>query len=100
MSRNNNNLLPPGMAPPQGYYNQQMTPAKLLGLQQGTSGTPGASLPRSTAMSGDNVTQWWHPDSPHFWLVVVAGTTLLGISGLQFKLRAGPAKAGAELGKT
>lgn len=100
MPRTGASNLPASMTPANGYWNNQMTPAALLGLKQGTSGTPGAALPPSSAMSGDKAHVWWSPDSPEFWLVVLAGTTLLGISGLSFKLRAGPAKAGAALGST
>lgn len=100
MARTGASNLPGAMTPPEGYWNNHMTPAKLLGLQQGSSGTPGAALPPSSAMSGDRAHVWYSPDSPEFWLIVLAGTTLLGISGLSFKLRAGPAKAGAAVGST
>jgi hypothetical protein len=88
------------------YWNKSMTPAALLGLSRGGNASTGAgpvagaSLPGSSHMSGDKAAVPWSPDSPEFWLVVIAGTTLLGISGLSLKLRAGPARAAASLGKT
>jgi hypothetical protein len=89
------------MSPSEDYWNRMMVPTQLLGLQAGTgSKAAGAVLPSSSHTAGDRGAVWWSPDSPDFWLIGLAVTALLGISGLSFKFRAGPAKAGVSLGKT
>lgn len=78
-----------------------MTPARLYGLTPGTgSRAAGATLPATSHQAGDRGAVWWSPDSPQFWLIAFAIGAVAGISGLSFKFRAGPAKAGASVGKT
>lgn len=81
------------------YWNQQMTPANLLGLSPAAgSKAAGTALPPTTAGAGDMVGVPWHPDSPVFWLLVVAGATIFGVAGASVKVRAFKGKAGASIG--
>lgn len=82
------------------YWNQQMTPGNLLGITPGMSSkAAGAALPPTTAGSGDMVAVPWHPDSPFFWLAIVAGATVFGVFGASVKVRAFKGHAGASIGK-
>lgn len=63
-------------------------------------GAAGASTPATTGGSpGDHGLLPWHPDSPTFWLALVAGATLLGWVGAEFGARVGPAKGDVKVGK-
>lgn len=80
----------------------QLNPATLLNLSPVTptgSSAAGAGLPVTTTTSADHGAKPWHPDSPLFWLAVVAGASLAGIVGASVNLHAGPAKARASVGK-
>lgn len=93
--------LPGAMSPSADYWNRMMIPARTLGLAPGTgSKAAGQQLPGTSHQAGDKGVNWWHPDSPQFWLLLFAGGALVGVSGLSFRFRAGPAKAGAAVGKS
>jgi hypothetical protein len=78
-----------------------LSPARLYGLTAGTgSKAAGHTLPATSHQAGDRGAVWWSPDSPQFWLAVFIGGAFFGITGLSFRFRAGPAKAGASLGKS
>ncbi len=78
-----------------------MTASRLYGLTPGTgSRAAGQALPATSHQAGDRGAVWWHPDSPQFWLAIFIGGAFAGITGLSFRFRAGPAKAGASLGST
>lgn len=81
-----------------------MTPYSMFRLNPGDASgnslpVAGDSLPASTATMGDWGGLPWHPDSPGFWLLVVAGATVLGILGASVDVRAGKARAGGHVGK-
>lgn len=46
-----------------------------------------------------NTPKWWHPDSPLFWLFVIAGATF-GLIGASVSVggHAGPVHAGVDVG--
>jgi hypothetical protein len=93
----------PGYGSPSaaGYFNNQMTASRMLGLAPGSgSKAAGHTLPPTSHQAGDRAVVWWHPDSPQFWLIAFGATALLGVSGLSFRVRAGPARAGASVGKS
>lgn len=78
----------------------QLSPANLFNMGHGSpGGAAGATLPRSSYQSGDRGAVPWSPDSPHFWAAVLIGATLFGVVGASVNFRAGPARAGASLGK-
>lgn len=82
----------------------QMTASGLFGLSPGgmspaSAGGGGDVLPPVSHMAGDRGVVPWHPDSPSFWLIAVGTLTLVGVLGASFNLRAGPARAGASVGK-
>lgn len=93
--------LPGYGSPAAANYFNNMTPTRLLGLAPGTgSRAAGQALPRTSHQAGDSAAVWWHPDSPQFWLLAFAVTAVLGVSGLSFRVKAGPARAGASVGKS
>jgi hypothetical protein len=86
------------------FWNQ-VTGPKMLGMSPANGAvlqtpTAGASLPSSTVTGGDNAMLPWSPDSPTFWLVLIAGATVFGIAGASFRVRVGKGHAGANLGAT
>lgn len=89
----------PGMPSGATDFNSRMSATALLGIRAGTgSGAAGAALPPTTAGAGDAVSVPWHPDSPVFWLLLLTGATVLGITGASVKVRAFKARAGAGIG--
>lgn len=93
--------MPGGPAPLGAFYNNSMTPSSLLGLPAGTgSKAAGASLPPVTHSGPDKGAVPWHPDSPLFWLVVIGGLTVAGVTGASVRVRAFKGRAGAEVGTT
>jgi hypothetical protein len=93
--------LPGSMTPGADYWNSQLTPSALLGLSPGVqTKAAGAGLPPVSAAGGDSAHVPWHPDSPQFWLVVIAGATVLGLAGASVRVRAFKGRAGASLGST
>jgi hypothetical protein len=71
----------------------------LFGQLPTAARTDGAGLPRSTATSLDKAPSILSPDSGAFWLAGVIIATALGIAGASVRVHAGPAKAGASIGK-
>lgn len=91
--------LPGSMTPGADYWNTQLSPSALLGLSPAVqTKAAGAALPPVSAAGGDNSHVPWHPDSPEFWLVVIAGATVLGLAGASVRVRAFKGRASAELG--
>jgi len=90
----------PGAMPTTDFYNQRMTPANLFGLNPGApSKAAGHALPLTSVTGGDRAFVPWSPDSPVFWLVVVAGATLLGLTGASVKVRAFKRRASVDVGE-
>lgn len=77
----------------------QLNPYNLFGMSPGAARTDGAGLAQSTATSLDHGPNPFSPDSGAFWLAAVIVLTALGIAGASVKLHAGPARAGASIGK-
>lgn len=76
------------------------SPSSLFNISPGGhGGGAGETLPRTSHMVGDRGAVPWSPDSPQFWAVGLLAATLLGIVGASVSFRAGPARAGASLGK-
>lgn len=73
----------------------------LPGAGAGGKSAAGASLPPSStsAAAHDGGDRPWSPDSPIFWIAVIAGASFAGIVGASVHLHAGPARAGASIGK-
>lgn len=91
----------PGAMPTTDYWNQRMTPASLFGLSPGApSKAAGQALPPTSVMGGDRAFVPWHPDSPVFWLLLITGATVLGITGASVKVRAFKGRGSANLGTT
>lgn len=83
------------------YLTGQFSAASLLGLSPANqSRAAGMALPLSTHVGGDKASLPWHPDSPMFWLAVIAGATVVGLAGASVRLRVGKGRAGAQLGTT
>lgn len=61
-----------------------------------TSGLDGVAKP---SPADQIVSQWWHPDSPVFWLFAIAAVTF-GLVGASVNVggRAGPLHAGVDVG--
>jgi hypothetical protein len=81
-----------------------LNPLAAFGLNTATSSGPsaaGAGLPSTSAGASahDQGDSPWHPDSPIFWVAVIAAASFAGIVGASVNLHAGPAKAGASIGK-
>jgi hypothetical protein len=76
-----------------------LNPFHMYGMSPVAARSDGAGLPRSTAMSNDNVAKPYHPDSGVFWLGALLVATFAGITGASVRLHAGPARAGAKIGK-
>jgi hypothetical protein len=81
---------------------EHLNPYSVFGLAPAASaGTSpaGAGLPGSSGSSTDRAAVPWHPDSGVFWLAVLGVATALGIAGASVRVKAGPARAGASVGK-
>lgn len=79
------------------YYGQSIQ--QLTGLNPGTASGAPEMAPKVSHTMGDKGALPWHPDSPQFWLLLLLGGTVFGIVGASVQFRAGPARAGASLGK-
>jgi hypothetical protein len=77
----------------------QLNPYHLFGQTPGQVRTDGAGLPSSRGSSIDGGLSPFSPDSAAFWLAGLIVATALGIAGASVKLHAGPARAGATIGK-
>jgi len=84
-----------------------LTPYAQVGILPGASSArpgytehpSGAALPATTPGAGStNVGKPWSPDSPIFWVGVLVAAAI-GLVGASFKVHAGPAHAGASIGK-
>lgn len=83
------------------YLTGNVSAASLLGLSPANqTKAAGMALPPVTHTGGDMAVIPWHPDSPTFWLVVIAAGTVLGIAGASVRVRAFKGRASAELGST
>jgi hypothetical protein len=83
-------------------YFQNLNPLDHFGLNTAASSGPsaaGAGLPASSSSSNDGGDKPWHTDSPLFWVAVIAAASFAGIVGASVNLHAGPARAGASVGK-
>lgn len=70
------------------YWSQSA--ANLLGMSPANqSKAAGDALRGTTAGAGDRPTTWWSPTSPTFWVVVLAGATVLGMAGADARVRVG-----------
>ncbi|MFD9053282.1 hypothetical protein [Streptomyces zaomyceticus] len=80
-----------------------LNPLTQLGLNTATTSGPsaaGAGLPvTSQSQSFDHGEKPWHPDSPIFWVAMIGIASFVGIVGASVNVHAGPAKAGASIGK-
>lgn len=83
--------LGPGWSP---YMVTGLSPA----AQQRTDSPAGEALPSSSNTGGDKGALPWHPDSPAFWVALLAGATVLGVFGASFNVRAGKGRAGVHVG--
>lgn len=77
----------------------QLNPYHLFGQLPTAVRTDGAGLPRSTASSIDHHETPFSPDSGAFWLGALILLTAAGIAGASVRVHAGPARAGASIGK-
>lgn len=83
------------------YVNGQVTASTLLGMSPANqSRAAGASTPPVTVAGGDRAMVWWHPDSPDFWLVVVAAATIFGMAGADVRVRLLGRRAAVSVGET
>lgn len=77
----------------------QLNPYNMFGMSPVARRDDGAGLSHSTHTSLDHGASPFSPDSGAFWLGAVIVATALGIAGASVKVHAGPARAGASLGK-
>lgn len=77
----------------------QLNPFHLYGVNPAAVRSDGAGLPHTSATSVDGAPNPFHPDSGAFWLALVILGTAAGIAGASVRVHAGPARAGASLGK-
>ncbi|MFE7413141.1 hypothetical protein [Streptomyces laurentii] len=79
-----------------------LNPLAAFNLNTATSSGPsaaGAGLPATSTSSNDGGDKPWHPDSPIFWVAMIGIASFVGIVGASVNLHAGPARAGASIGK-
>lgn len=81
----------------------QLNPTDLYGIKAGgpaasAHGGGGDTLPHTDAMVGDGAMVPWSPDSPMFWVVILAAATALGIVGASLDVRAGRRHASVTVG--
>lgn len=81
----------------------QLNPFDMYGINPGSpgaaaSGGGGEQLPTSGGPLGDGGATPWNPDSPMFWLMILAAATLLGIVGASLDVRAGHKHASVKIG--
>lgn len=87
--------------PGSNFWNEQLTPQALLGVSPAyASRAAGASLPPTTVSGADRAAVPWHPDSPTFWVLLIAGATVAGIAGASVHVRAFKGRAGLDIGTT
>lgn len=72
-------------------YFQSMTAQSVLGIVPTKSGASAAGemLPSTSHMAGDKGAVPYHPDSQHFWFIVVAALAIFGVVGASVDVRAG-----------
>lgn len=88
----------PAVNLPGAEYFDGLSPSRLLGISPANqTKAAGDTLPPTTLTGGDMASLPWHPDSPTFWLVAVAGATLLGLIGASVEVRAFKGKARASV---
>lgn len=76
--------------------------AAAFGVNPGVQSKAAAGAGTPTTSAGTSPTDSgllpWHPDSPTFWLALVAGATVLGIFGAEMGARVGKGKAVLQVG--
>lgn len=83
------------------YLNGDTSAANLLGMNPAQqSRAAGHSTPVTTAVGGDRQMVPWSPDSPGFWVVLIAAATVLGALAADVKVRVFKRQAAASVGKT
>lgn len=76
-------------------YFQGMTAENILGIVPGgarpvsMTSAAGETLPGSSHMAGDKGSVPYHPDSPHFWFLVLGVLAIAGIVGASVDVRGG-----------
>ena len=74
---------------------QGMTAENILGITPGgyrpvqNSSAAGETLPGSSHMAGDMGGSPLHPDSPHFWFLVIGVLAVFGVVGASVDVRGG-----------
>jgi hypothetical protein len=82
---------------------QGMTAENILGITPGgyrpvsQSSAAGEQLPGTSHMAGDKGGSPFHPDSPHFWFMVLGAAAILGVVGASVDVRAGKRHARASV---
>lgn len=83
--------------------NYQPFSASAYGVNPGiqSKAAAGAGTPATSAGASPNDSGLlpWHPDSPTFWLTLIAGATMLGVFGAELGARVGKGTARFEVGK-
>ena len=83
------------------YLNGELASGELLGMNPAQqSKAAGESTPLTTAVHGDRAMLPWSPDSPGFWLALVAGATLVGMVAADVRVRLFRREASASVGRT
>jgi len=77
----------------------QLNPYHQAGMSPVAARTDGAGLPVSTGSLIDKAAHPFSPDSGAFWLGALIIATAAGIAGASVRVHAGPARAGASVGK-
>lgn len=83
------------------YFNGQMTPAQLLGINPAGSSAykpAGHALRGSSAGAGDAPMTWWSPSSPAFWVIAAIVVTVTGMAGADARVRLGRRSLSASVG--
>lgn len=72
-------------------YFQGMTAQSVLGIVPTKTGASaaGEQLPSTSHMAGDKGAVPYHPDSQHFWFLLVGALAIFGIVGASVDVRAG-----------
>lgn len=80
----------------------RMTPFGQLGMTPRSGPTPANNVPGIARVAGPGLhdaSPLWHPDNPMFWIGVAVLATV-GLIGSTVRVKAGPIRAGASIGKS